>query len=1271
MFRFTEMQGMAVYNFQQNHAVMAGAGAGKTRVLVERYLNLLYASQRPLNSVVAVTFTEKAAAEMRVRVRDRLTTDYAHPATPPARRARAAGLLRQIDSARINTIHSLCGEVLRASAAEAGIDPQFAILDEVNAVLLLQAAIEDVLRDALAEGTLEPLIAFGCTVDEVRTMLIKVTRAGVAAPPVPAASIGLAIGVGGIADAAAAFVRAQMTSWRAAWRSLAAPLIDGILASPDYADCLGYAPPPGFPKAPDKLSAALEAARAVLADLHTPPVVDADDTDAVYAARAAALLRAVDLPKVGGAGTEKNWGDKETKAGAHRVVKQVRAWGETLADHPGAAPSALDERAARMEPLWRALIAASSRAFTAAKAAAAALDFNDLERLTHNLLTGPHSATVRERFESEIAALLVDEFQDTNPVQWALLSALADPAQPGRIFVVGDAKQSIYAFRGADVAVFAQARQQIEAAGGKMIPFKESFRAHTGLIAAFNDLFAHILQPQHTPPLPFETRYDPHTDAMIAQRTTQPAPDEAALEVLLVPGKASEAAVIARRIQQMVGGVPVQHGGADRPAQYSDIAILLPAMTETVVVRLEAALRAAGIPFVTTAGRGYFARQEIKDMIALLRVLEAPGDDLALATVLRSPLFAISDEALLALRIPPAHIAPALPTAPALRDPGASAVPVKADPLPLWEALRLAADDPAGNPLLPADDHAPLAFAWRILKRLHRLAGRVSIADLLTTALTETGYLATLERLPVDGARRRSNVEKLVDLARGSGAVRVFAFNQHVEALKAAEAREGEAPLDGGGAVQIMTIHKSKGLEFPIVFVMHAHHAVRPHDAPLMHDADLGLLYRAHDADGIWAAPFAYRMGKYRADAREDAERRRVLYVAMTRAADRCIVSGKVTGLTKDDLVPKAAGMLGWLLDAITYTTGAGAAWSQLGEIQDAVAKSSPSDAGADDPVPPVEAWRARLTLIDPANFPPEPDGDEAVGDDDLLDDQAVGDDQTAAARQMGDPPALLRPLPLLAALLRTLTASLMADIGAAHHADPSLRPAHRQQARRRLLDDVPNRPRRASPVPVPEGTAGDQAIPRLIGDLVHQALRWRDRWSVNYDERRKTLEHFAWENGITDDGLRARVMDEAIRLLHDELDSDVQGWIASARRVFRETPFAYRLGAHAPRTVHGVIDVLIERDDGRWAIIDYKTACVPGRAVPAHIERHAQRYILQLGVYAAAATELIALRADQPAPDVYLRYIRHQHTVQISTAAWRAELASFEERLGAVMDDV
>jgi ATP-dependent helicase/nuclease subunit A len=1116
---------------------------------------------------------------MRTRVRDRLARERRDPALDAGTRARCDELLRQIDSARINTIHALCAEILRASAAELGLDPAFAILEEAEAAILLEGAIEDALRAGVASGALGRLVALGFTPDAIRKVLRTHGRVD---PPVALAGIGLP-----------PTPDQRVAVWLREWTREARPHIDALLTSADFQFCRDYAPPPGYPKQTDDLASALEQARVLIQEL----LATADP-----AAQYDILQRAERLPKVGRSGRQENWGGKDSIADAREVIKLLRGWAERLKETIGPPPGALDRRAAEAEPDWLALIRACADAYRAAKDERAALDFEDLERLAHDLLTTQPAA--RARWRAEIAALLVDEFQDTSPIQWAIVRALADPAEPGRLFLVGDSKQSIYAFRGADVSVFAGARAEIEAAGGQRIAFRDSFRAHRPLVTAYNALFERILQPEGDPPEPFETRFDRDTDAMIAHVQDAPA-DDPPLEVLFVPAKGDEAAAVARRIRELVGCAPVRAGGTIRPAAYGDIAVLLPALTETVTQRFEGALRAAGIPFVTIAGRGYFARQEVADVMRLLRALEAPGDDLALAAALRSPLFHLSDDALLALRL--------------LTGPDDQ-------PLPLWDALARAAE----AALIPEDERAAVGFAVETLTRLRALAGRVPIAELIEIALDETGYPAALESLPRDGSRRRANLDKLIDLARASGHVRLNAFNRYAEALTAAETREGEAALDAGDAVRIMTIHKSKGLEFPIVFVANAHRSPREEKPPALLDPALGFACTAYDDRGEMQETFRYRRIAAAQKRRETAERRRLLYVAMTRAADRCIVSGEVSKIGADKQEPSARGMFGWLLDALA-DRGAPLPKLEPGAVQDRA----------------FDGWSVRLQRADEAGIEAEAAAEPV--DLDALPDLGL----LTSAEPL---PGLLAPLSLpVTGPARALPVTLAVDLGALAHVDPELGRQHLEQARRRLLHAAPLRIPRATPEPLPV-----DPTPRLVGELVHRALRWHDP-AATADQRRERLEQTAWELGIVDAEQRARAIDQAAALLTRELAGDVQRWIETARRVLRETPFVHRRDGY---DFHGVIDVLIERPDGTWALIDYKTSGVPAPGSIDPIRAHARRYHLQVGLYAEAARELLGLDAL----DVYLRYIRYSRTIAIDPAAWMSELRALEARIETVM---
>jgi ATP-dependent helicase/nuclease subunit A len=293
----------------------------------------------------------------------------------------------------------------------------------------------------------------------------------------------------------------------------------------------------------------------------------------------------------------------------------------------------------------------------------------------------------------------------------------------------------------------------------------------------------------------------------------------------------------------------------------------------------EAALREADIPYLTTAGRGYYGRNEVQDLIHLVRVLSDPTDELALVGVLRSPLFALSDATILRLRF--------------------------AHPHSLWAAL-LASDEQHAAP----DDAPALAFARDTLRDLAALRGHLTVVELLRAALARTGYLATVSGLE-HGSQRRVNIEKLLEAARQAGRSGLPDFSAHLESLLKTEPREGEAPLEAGDSVRLMTVHKSKGLEFPIVVLPDLGRR-GPRSSPRwLARRSYGLALRLRDEHGEEQEPIAYHLARREEQQMEAAERDRLLYVALTRASDYLILSGATATQSGPDWLSRLLGALG------------------------------------------------------------------------------------------------------------------------------------------------------------------------------------------------------------------------------------------------------------------------------------------------------------------------------------------------------------------------
>ncbi|MEX2373597.1 MAG: UvrD-helicase domain-containing protein, partial [Dehalococcoidia bacterium] len=731
-------------------AVSAGAGTGKTHVLVERYVALLERCAIP--EIVAITFTEAAAAEMRQRVRREVLTRDALKEHQP-----------HVDEALIGTIHSLCLRLLRERPVEAALDPAVQVLSEDQAELLRREACAAAV-DAAAEA------------DDARTAALGtlgVYQAGLMLPSMVASRDEVRASFAvlpAVAEDMAAHLRALVD---AACEEALGPLRDSI---PPVLDDLR----PSVLDPSDKLAQCLEAAAEAL---DSGAEGDLDE----WARSVAEAIRCINLT----GGKKASWAIDVPEVRAH--LKAARTAMEAALAL--AAPwNDADAGCSAALPGLRALFEDACGRYEAAKREQHGLDFLDLEIAAVDLLeTHPEVAAAYRRAWRH---LMVDEAQDVSGIQARLIRALlgtvgADGATEGerpRLFLVGDEKQSIYRFRGADVRQFRDLRVAVSAAGGQVLPLSASFRTHTDLVERMNGLF--------------ESAFDGR-EVLMERMSGRPGVSPVGPHVVVTGIDASERNGHAQRLTEAdlvaaeVAGlidegrlVWDKRAREYRPVRWGDIAILLRRYTNVHV--FEHALEAHHVPFATPSGTGFFTRQEVLDLGNLLRWLHEPDDEIALFGVLRSPLFILRDDTLYALR---------------------------AGRRPL---LLAAADPPEG---IAADERARCLFAAETLRALRRSARTAPAADLLDEALAATGFEASWAPLS-GGDQVLANVRKLVRLCHDLAG---YTLGEVVDYLERRRddlvAREGPAVLDRADAVQIMTVHGAKGLEFPVVFAPEAHTA--------------------------------------------------------------------------------------------------------------------------------------------------------------------------------------------------------------------------------------------------------------------------------------------------------------------------------------------------------------------------------------------------------------------------------------------------------------
>lgn len=1020
-----------------NLVVVAGAGTGKTRVLVERFLSLLEEGIA-LPALVAITFTEKAAGEMRTRVRDAISARAENTAN--GERAKWERALRAMDAARIGTIHSLCATLLRANPVEAQVDPRFGVLDETDATIWQADALDAAMTELTERG--------GAALELFREYKIRDVRETSAQ----------LLKLGNLAQAAFDQLPATREELMAQWRAQSARAQGVALAQlrqdAVWRDALTWLQTNAATDSADKL----EATRAAM-ERAAPQIHSASIQTALRA------LREIAAQTLTG-GSAKNWTDLDV---AKATLRTLRERAKQFLQTYDFVFDARDDRAAEMIFCWREFWERAQAQYARRKDAARVLDFNDLETRARALLQ--NHAAVRERYRSEIASLLVDEFQDTNGAQRDLLYALADLAAPNRLFVVGDGKQSIYGFRGADVTVFQQTLGEITQRWGAdaHILLDESFRAHVALVECFNAVFTHVFAVSGERAL-YQTSYD-------ALRGLRASFARAALlEVIQIPKtvvvqakeqkldadavRAWEAQELAARINELIAQrfqVWDKKAQAYRPARFGDVTLLFRVGSSMPIY--EEAFKQANIPYLTYAGTGYFDRPEVRDLIQLLRALDNPADDLALATILHSPLYALSSETLYRLRR----------AQPTLRD-----------------ALFKLPDDLTGAERTRAE------FAAASLQSLWARVGRVAILDLLRQALAETGYLAAISGLS-NGLRRRANVEKLLARARRADSARLSEFNAYLADLTTREAREGDALTEAEDAAQLMTIHRAKGLEFPIVVIPDAGRAPSPPHELMAVNRARGIGVKVHDENGERVTTVGFRLLEQEADARDAQEEKRLLYVAMTRAQEYLIISGSAT--------PHAESYLRQLLDARAALADTEAEWIAL-----VAPRTRFQDLERAPRAPQNISWRAA-----PA---PEMPSVEL--------------------------PRLVAPLaqPAVSQIELWTPTGLEAFV------------RDRAEFEQRVLEGAPERI-----IPVRRDVQNARAPAYIVGEIAHRALqRWRfPRNTPNLDT---ILERYARERGLSDESEIDDAVRQARGILARFARSELFEEMARAPTRYHELPF-------------------------------------------------------------------------------------------------------------------
>ena len=812
--------------------VEAAAGTGKTTALIRRILALLRSGRARLSGLVAVTFTDKAAGEMKLRLREAIESARATATGDESDHLTVA--LRELEAARIQTIHAFCSDLLRERPVEAGVDPLFDVAPEPEARQLFEVAFDQWFLDVLDDPP-----------EGVRRLLRRPARWGYRSRDV-------------LRRAAWALV--QRRDHRGPWRRDPYPRaerIDTILVR--LGDLGAYASRSKGRRT--KLVEHLERLQGWVKEIELREAArdGSRDHDGLEA----------DLRFVGQwwswkhQGYGRDYGEGISRADVIALRDDVKAELDTVVEACGT-----DLAPCLHEALWPVV-----DAYEEAKDRAGKLDFFDLLVRARRLLG--ENDVARRDLQRRFSHLLVDEFQDTDPMQAELLLLLAaddpdetDPARvrvaPGRLFLVGDPKQSVYRFRRADVTLYESLKERLVSQGAALLPLSVSFRSDPRIQATVNAAFESRMQGDgQATYVALQGWREPDQDrpAVIALPAPRPYSDWGKITFKELGNSFPDA--VAGWIHWVVhesGWTVTEPGGnAPVPVEARHVCLLFRRMTAfgrtSVTDGYARALEARGLPHVLVGGRSFHDREEVMAMRSVLTAIEWPDDELSVFAALRGPLFALADDALLAWR---------------------------------HRFRRL-------HPLRPLEGEefsdlvAPVARALEILGELHRRRNRRPFADTVTELLEITRAHAGLA-FWIGGEQVLGNVLRVAEAARRVEAAGARSFRGFVETLQddAERGEVAEAPVveDGTEGVRIMTVHKAKGLEFPIVVLCDpgcGRGSSRPSRAV---DPDSRAWFEPLSG----CVPIELEERKDEVSRRDREEEDRILYVAATRARDILVV---------------------------------------------------------------------------------------------------------------------------------------------------------------------------------------------------------------------------------------------------------------------------------------------------------------------------------------------------------------------------------------------
>jgi ATP-dependent helicase/nuclease subunit A len=839
---------------------MAGAGTGKTKTLVARCLDCIERDGAGVDELLIVTFTEAAAAELRQRLRRELEKKSAD-APDEERWPRQLALF---ELAHIGTLHSFCLKLIRGHFYELGLDPQFTVLDDGGTRQLAGETLDEQFQshyegeDEFSKAVQNLIQIHGGGRDEkIRALILRLHDYSQTRPDA----------AGWLAHEREKFsarepadwqdrLRAAIEEWRDEWRPILENLKTENIKAAELAGILSRL----------QKNFTREQAAEILEE------IGAADLTASYPKGKAGKLR----PALG---------DIFEEADFLASFAKIKNGNDPLAED-------WNWVRGQMETLLR-LAQEFSEKFSERKRADGVLDFHDFEqfalKLLWNFLANQPTA-VAESWRAKLRFIFVDEYQDINAAQDKIIAALARDDAAANRFLVGDVKQSIYRFRLADPTIFRDYAKNWRGKNGGTIPLSENFRSRESLLDFVNSIFSLLMReeiggvtydadaqlkfglPQMRENLSAAKDSAPRVELLLRLKAGRNDPADEESELANLDEAQKEARLIATRLKRLVADKHEIFDGREnkfRPVEWRDIAILLPAPRGKSEIFAKEFER-AGISLVVK-GAGFYDNSETLDLLSLLQLLDNPLQDVPCIAVLRSPLVGLSLDELAEIR---------------LAAPGEK----------FWTALaRSAKSDASRN-----ETRAKIGNFLERFARWRKLARQSSLSRCLEEVLAETHYAEWLRSRP-RGAQRSANVSRFLRLAEKFDQFQrqgLFRFLKFIEAQRDTETEPDVATVADENAVHLMSIHKSKGLEFPVVVVADLAKGFNAQDLhdEIIFDEELGLCPRVKPPHtGRRYSSLSHWLAQRRQRRELLGEQLRLLYVALTRARDNLILSASIT----------------------------------------------------------------------------------------------------------------------------------------------------------------------------------------------------------------------------------------------------------------------------------------------------------------------------------------------------------------------------------------